>query len=320
MDIVNPSSSASNEISNPYPGGFDPSPPVPLPISHAAQDGSLVLFIGAGISRLIGCPSWDGFAQEVLAQLTPQVINYHEKKLIESIPDPRKQLSIAKIIEKESANFSVDYKKIFEQKNDKEENIYKYINKYSCSFVTTNYDKFICPDHMNGRSETEWRFHRRDEILAANLDARGSVVHLHGCIDRPESMVITTRDYLSHYSSGEIPKFLTHLFSRKTVLFLGYGLEEVEVLEHVLKNSHQAENGNVRLFILQGFYNSDLSLFNKLKKFYKDSFNADLIGFPLDFKYYDQQVEIIKRWQEELTFIDVSLVDEVAIMEAELRG
>jgi len=235
---------------------FDPSPLVPQEIIDAAQDSSLVLFIGAGISRLVGCPSWDGFARQVLEQLTPDAMNYHERKLISSIPDPRKQLSLCKIIEKDAGHFKVDYRKIFDIKPP-DDNVYKHINQYSCSFVTTNYDKFIQPEYVNGKAEQDWRIYERSKILASNLDVRGNVIHLHGCIDNSQNMVITTKDYLIHYSSGEVPTFLKHLFSKKTVLFLGYGLEELEILEYVLKCSDQQGQAQKRLFILQGFFDAD---------------------------------------------------------------
>ncbi|TRW97201.1 SIR2 family protein [Candidatus Methylobacter oryzae] len=298
---------------------FNQSPPVPPEIIDAAQDGSLVLFIGAGISRLVGCPSWDGFAWQVLEQLTPSAMNYHEQKLIRSIPDPRKQLSLAKIIENDAGQSKVDYHEIFD-KPLSEENVYKYINQYSCSFVTTNYDKFIKPEYVRGKAEQNWRFYERSDLLASKLDVRGNVVHLHGCIDNHKSMVVTTKDYLNHYSSNEVPKFLKHLFSKKTVLFLGYGMEELEILEYVLKSSDQQGQEQKRLFILQGSFNADYSLFEKLKKFYNESFNAELIGFSLDKKNYNQQVEIIKKWGEQLTFGDQSLIDEAAAMEDELNG
>jgi hypothetical protein len=298
---------------------FNQSPLVPQEIIDAAQDSSLVLFIGAGISRLVGCPSWDGFARQVLEQLTPGAMNYHEQKLISSIPDPRKQLSLCKIIEQDVDNLKINYHKIFDIKPP-DDNVYKHINQYSCSFVTTNYDKFIQPEYVKGKSEQEWRIYELSKLLAANLDVRGNVIHLHGCIDNPQDMVITTKDYLKHYSSGEVTTFLQHLFSKKTVLFLGYGLEELEVLEYILKSSDQQGGVQKRLFILQGFFNADYSLFEKLKKFYSESFNAGLIGFPLDYENYNQQVEIIKKWREQLTFGDLSLVYEAAAMEAELNG
>ena len=77
---------------------FNPSPEVPPEIENAAQSGELVVFVGAGISRLIKCPSWDGFADKVLEQLVPEGIDYHELSQINGIRDPKKRLSIAKIV------------------------------------------------------------------------------------------------------------------------------------------------------------------------------------------------------------------------------
>lgn len=297
---------------------FNQSPPIPPEIVDAAQDGSLVLFIGAGISRLVGGPSWDEFAGKVLAQLTPTPLDYHQQRLLKSISDPRKQLSLAKIIEKVSQK-KINYHKIFTEIDIPAENIYKYINRFECSFVTTNYDKLIEPENVNGRPETEWRIYNRSGVLAANLDVPGNVMHLHGCVDSPENMIITTKDYLDHYSSDEVPAFLEHLFSKKTVLFLGYGLEELEILEYVLKSARREPKNQFRLFILQGFFNADNWLFEQLRNFYLDSFHAQLIGFPLDFESHRQQVEIIKKWVEKLKFNDPALIDEATMMLEELH-
>jgi hypothetical protein len=54
---------------------FDATPDVPPEVEFAAQSGKLVVFVGAGISRLINCPSWQGFADKVLEQLTPIAID-----------------------------------------------------------------------------------------------------------------------------------------------------------------------------------------------------------------------------------------------------
>jgi len=132
--------------------------------------------------------------------------------------------------------------------------------------------------------------------------------------------VITTKDYLSHYASEEIPAFLDHLFENKVVLFLGYGLEEIEILEYILKGSTHSRAAEKRLFILQGFFNAEMSLFEKLKKYYEQSFQAELIGFPKDYFEYEQQTEIIKKWSEELSFNSMELVDELRLMEEELNG
>ena len=41
-------------------------PTLPDEIKDAALDNRLVLFVGAGASRLLDCPSWEGMADSVL--------------------------------------------------------------------------------------------------------------------------------------------------------------------------------------------------------------------------------------------------------------
>jgi hypothetical protein len=293
-----------------------PEPKLPDEIIEAAKAGNLVLFVGAGISRMVGHPTWDGFADAVVNQLVKnEVIDHHEKSLINALPDARKRLSIAKILDEKNGS-KVNYKAIFDL--DKEmSDIYQFINKYECTFVTTNYDKLITPEVSATKPEAEWRvFKRRD--FNVKLNTKGAVIHLHGCVDDPKSMIVTTKDYLEHYVSEQVPKFLSHLFSSKTVLFLGYGLEETEILEYVLKSSDQTSEAQKRLFILQGFFNAEEPLFKKLMDYYEESFNAQLIVFPRDHDDYAQQKAIIKKWVDELDFKDLSLVDKLAALEDEL--
>lgn len=294
-----------------------PEPKLPDEIIEAAKAGNLVLFVGAGISRMVGHPTWDGFADAVVNQLVKnEVIDHHEKSLINALPDARKRLSIAKILDEKNGS-KVNYKAIFDL--DKEmSDIYQFINKYECTFVTTNYDKLITPEVSATKPEAEWRVFKRKDFLNVKLDTKGAVIHLHGCVDDPKSMIVTTKDYLDHYVSEQVPKFLSHLFSSKTVLFLGYGLEETEILEYVLKSSDQTGEAQKRLFILQGFFNAEEPLFKKLMDYYEESFNAQLIVFPRDHEDYAQQRAIIKKWVDELDFKDLALADKLAALEDEL--
>jgi hypothetical protein len=149
------------------------------------------------------------------------------------------------------------------------------------------------------------------------------VVHLHGCLDDPDNMVITTKDYLDHYSSGEVQDFLKHLFEKKTVLFLGYGLEEIEVLEYILRRGKVASRSSdepTRRYILQGFFNAEMALFELLREYYRESFDTELIGFPKDYKNYHHQVDILASWSKKLKFDGVAFVDEVTALEDEIRG
>jgi len=294
-------------------------PGLPPEIADAANSGALVVFVGAGISKLAGLPNWVEFASAVLQQLVEaKAIDFREEHQIKSSGDARKWLSIASIIASE-AKVTIDYKSIFKSKQP-DSVVYEHLNKCKSAFVTTNYDKLLSPESLKSFQEKDWRYYRKENFSRTTLDKPG-VVHLHGCVDDSQSMVITTKDYLNHYSQGnEVCVFLEHLFSNKTVLFLGYGMAEIEILEYILKYSSKREKRQKRIFILQGFYTSEDQLFCRLKRFYEDSFKATLIGFSLDKKNFRQQEEIIETWLKQLRFGSISLADEAEIMMEELNG
>jgi hypothetical protein len=300
---------------------FNPRPIIPSEIENAAKSGELVVFVGAGISRLIKCPSWEEFADKILIQLVPSVIDYYELAQIQAIQDPKIKLSIARIIALEK-NKDLNFIDIFNIKPP-DDNVYTYLNKFNCTFVTTNYDKFLTPQSRKAEPEDNWRFYNKDDLLREKLDVNGNVIHLHGCIDDPKNMVITTRDYLEHYSRREVQEFLLYLFESKTVLFLGYGLEEVEILEYILRRGGATKQGTttrIKRFVLQGFFNAEMALSEKLERYYRDTFSATLIGFPKDYKSYSQQIEILATWAEKLVFKGMALTDKAAALEDEING
>lgn len=299
---------------------FHPVPTIPRELIEAAESGELVVFVGAGVSRLIKCPSWEQFADSVLKQLVPKHIDHYQFSQIATIKDPRKRLSIAKIIAQES-DVAIDYGPIFEV-TPTANNIYETLNTLECPFITTNYELNLKPECSKPKGEDEWRFYQRGHLLGAHLDQAGNVIHLHGCIKDPTSMIVTMRDYLDHYSTAAVQTFLRELFERKTVLFMGYGLEEIEVLEYIMRQggSVNSEPPRIRRFILQGFFNADEPLFKFLHEYYLQSFQCELIPFPKDHKDYEQLVDLVVEWVKSLTFRRMELADEVERLEEEIRG
>ena len=64
----------------------------------------------------------------------------------------------------------------------------------------------------------------------------------------------------------------------------GYGLEEAEVLEHILRREEVLKTSERRRFSLQGFFRSQEPLYKKLYKYYEISFGVHLVGFERDKK------------------------------------
>src|SRR5688572_32534563 len=82
---------------------------LPPQILKAAQNNELVLFVGAGASKLCGSPDWRGFATKVVGVLQKaKILNFIEAEQLNNLSDPRRTLSVAMNIAKKN-NVAIDY-------------------------------------------------------------------------------------------------------------------------------------------------------------------------------------------------------------------
>lgn len=282
-------------------------PELPDEIIQAGLNGELILFVGAGISRLLELPSWNELAQMVLhSHQNKGWLNFSELEQLKHL-DPKKQLSIAKLIANENKH-ELDLAQYFRGKVEGN-SIYKSINDIGCVCVTANYDELLAPRFYEGTNDQSISIKPREIIrvsnksgfIAKHLDEPGTVIYLHGVISKPDTMVISTREYLEHYDHKHVQHFLRELFTKKIILFLGYGLEEAEILEHILRRGSAEESiKDRRRFALQGFFVNEEPLYKKLHQYYKKTFGVHLIGFVRDLRDYAQQESIISDWAQQI--------------------
>lgn len=294
--------------------------PPPEEIIQAGLNGDLVLFVGSGASRLLGLPSWDELANKVLEDLRKKgLLNYSEIQQLQTL-DAKKRLSIAKIIAEDNGN-PLEYKDHLSGVSEGD-SIYKALNDIGCSSVTTNYDELLSPRHrpegVRDGSVTHISVNRvsdRENFFARLLNEPGTVIHLHGSVSNPETMIVTTKDYLEHYDHPKVKELLIQLFKKKIVLFLGYGLEEAEILEHILRRGQVHKTTERRRFSLQGFFRSEKPLYEKLHAYYENSFGVHLLGFERDKEDYKGLEFIIKLWANQLEIRKHALVKELEFMD-----
>src|SRR6266851_383782 len=80
---------------------IDPIPPLPPGLKEAALKGTLIPFVGAGASRLAGCPNWIEFADATLRFFVTQGKFSHGQLAQLTQQHPRVKLSIALGLQRE---------------------------------------------------------------------------------------------------------------------------------------------------------------------------------------------------------------------------
>lgn len=299
-------------------------PDLPPEITDSGLNGDLVIFVGAGISQLAGLPSWSDLAERILFSLQQEnALNFSEIEQMRTL-DPRKKLSIASLLSSKPLYYYIR-KHLVPNNNISE--VYRYLNRIGCAYITTNYDELLVPqstvysDNKNSPASVK-RIIGSDRFYASHLNTPGTVIHLHGSAFVPSSLVVTTKEYLEYYDKEEVKHLLRELFAKKTVLFVGYGLEEAEILEHILRrgDAGKTRKATPKLFVLQGFFSEQKPLYTKLIYYYDQSFGVYLIGYNRDFKNYQQQEDIIKMWSEKIVVHPPSSEEDLSFMDEVLNA
>jgi hypothetical protein len=304
---------------------IDPIPPLPPGLKEAALRGTLIPFIGAGASRLAGCPNWIEFAERALRYFVDQGKFTHGQLAQLSQQHPRVKLSIARGLQRQH-NLPIKFDAILypdgRNTNPKGRRLYEALSKLGRTFVTTNYDDWLdttigapplTVSAVGGTGtptigQKPTIIYKVEELTPDNLERPNTIFHLHGSLLDPTRMILTTQDYVRHYANdrradgpeGEnrVLTFLGFLFSQKNVLFVGYGLEELEILEYVIGKARlMAEPGKteIRHFLLQGFFSHEEELARSLSNYYAEC-GIQLIPFLRDQKDWDQLMDVLEEY------------------------
>jgi len=322
---------------------IEPIPELPDELLAAAQAGRLVPFVGAGVSRLAGCPGWDEMANAALKQMVDEgKLSYAELEQCHSITAPRIKLSMAELIARKHG-LSIDYKDILErpkwQMDSKGLQCYGALGQLGHRFVTTNYDSWLDYKYPTVSSAsvptgpsntpsyaTRQAYHDRGDFTAARFRDPNTVIHLHGSLQNPGGMILTMRDYISHYANdrgaggdeeNQVLTFLEHLFKDKTVLFVGYGLEDLEILEHVVQKARGMARGEsvVRHYMLQPYFSYEQGLAENMERYFGEECGIALLPYQRDGKSYDQLIDVLTVYAQHMPATDPMVMQDLREME-----
>ena len=307
---------------------IEPIPKIPQTLRDAALQRKLIPFVGAGVSQLGGCPGWDEFATAALQFFVRNgKLSYAQFDQIRLLSS-RVKLSLALELQTQHG-LPIRFNELLTP-SDKDragigDAVYRDLSRLATMFVTTNYDDWldrmppavVLPSESSSSVQqlpetSRHRFCKHTDITVANWDVPHAVFHIHGSVHEPVSMVLTTVHYLERYASHRIDgttdrenpllTFLQKLFQLKNVLFIGYGLSELEVLEYVLQKGIEkgtVTNEEPRHYVLQGFFSHEIELARSLESYFRQ-FGIGLLPFSKDQRGWDQLADVISHLATEL--------------------
>ena len=305
-------------------------------IRDAAIMGRLTFFIGNGVSRLFGVPSWDDLANKMLRKLAKhKKLNHNQLEILLRRPTKVK-ISIAdyhfkKNIETneiQGLNYeSILMKDIKRDEVHKKIPVYKLISECNVKLITTNYDwllsdvlltpainestieelKIEKPEdselNTTGKlKKVNYRIYKNlDEFEESSLVSNNFLVHLHGALPDEKSLIASTENYLKLYGDENNQRKLKLLFKNQTVVFLGYGLEELEILDLIVRSSKISERNSEspRFFVVLSLLSHEAEILDHLRGYY-EQLGITPIAYCRDIKGHDALVDVLENWTGEI--------------------
>lgn len=215
-----------------------------------------VLFLGAGFTKNATSAhganpvTWTELLNKLLDEISPKKPNGRRTSLAASIAGQVKNgdlLWAAQALESEFADAGrlTDFKNLIAQTVDGPPSAHfqpgeahkSLVALDAQTLVTTNYDKVLERLFGDGYS---YLTYKSDNIAEAIRTGRSVVLKLHGTVDDPQGLILTRLDFAQlRHTGAPALTLLEALTLTRTVLFLGYGLDDPD-LHLILENQMRA--------------------------------------------------------------------------------
>ena len=198
-------------------------------------------FIGAGMSAGFGYPVWTTFLSREIREYAPKAEQARLQKMLKEkqflpLADALDQCTNSSIVRMVRDTFHPRHmRNITEVENN-------YLNLlHKCgvrSYVTTNYDGVIEAHDANAQVILPTTCRTIQTFKNLDRDGRPFLLKLHGTYHELGSVVLTERQYQTHYPpdlNAPNPAALHHLWTTKVLLFLGCSLEKDYMVEQMFR-------------------------------------------------------------------------------------
>lgn len=202
-------------------------------IAYAAAAGKLCLFTGTGFSKALTGDSAPGW-QELLMK-TCDILKDGSSLKESLFPDDQKNpLSLEEAAQVISIQLSNEGKDIHSEiaeiiKNitpsEDSNEVFNFLKNQTYKVVTTNYDKLI--ESVVGDKDCQ---SITPGLPIPKAQAKAKIYHVHGSIDSPRDMVITSDDYFKFLNfESYFSRKLSTVLHENTIVILGYSLSDTNL-------------------------------------------------------------------------------------------
>lgn len=219
--------------------------PVELVEALDPRDGQgVVAFVGSGPSCDAGLPSWPDLLRRIAAELDlDHVVEPHLKK--------NDLLAVAEFLRKERTEKNIQERVAKQIKRASREPglIHQLIVSLPLAgIITTNYDLLLTKADKARYFNTPAT---PKTTLLGNQRREHFLLHLHGHVEDPETIVLTRSSYDQIVLDGSrVRKFLSGVFQAHVVLFIGFGFADSHIDDVLRDLKHDDEIGGSSVFAL----------------------------------------------------------------------
>lgn len=202
-------------------------------IAYAAVSKRLCLFTGTGFSKAISensAPSWQGLL-EAICDKCSNPVSIRESLFPHGSSNPLSLEEAAQVIaielNKNDLSIHTEAASLIRELKISGDNgaIADFFAKQSFQVVTTNYDKLV--EELCGEADCH---SLTPGLPIPRSAARVEVYHVHGSVDSPANMIVTSDDYFRFVNSESyFSRKLSTVLHENTVVIIGYSLGDANL-------------------------------------------------------------------------------------------
>jgi SIR2-like domain len=196
--------------------------------------GRAIAWVGAGPSVDIGLPTWGQLAEIILDKckrkpnrFLEQIIKYYEDS---KFPEMFDQVAIGY-----GKPFLIDCLSEVIKDPGGEGEAYKALSKLNfLAYFTTNFEQILLRHLEASGLAFQPYLNTHEDLASIDVDTIPTIVHAHGRLDKPDTLIVTRADYQRFYKNGDHQYFRDFIFSfliRDRIVFIGYSLKDPDLIQ-----------------------------------------------------------------------------------------